>query len=100
MQALSIIFKNCIDCGVFPDTWKMSHIIPAHKKNDKRSLNNYHPLSLLPTCGKSFERIIFNNLIMFLYLLKIIIYLLLINQVLGLMTHVSISVCQLCTVFI
>ena len=43
-EPLSIIFKNCIDCGVFPDTWKMSHIIPAHKKNDKRSLNNYHPV--------------------------------------------------------
>ena len=99
-EPLSIIFKNCIDCGVFPDTWKMSHIIPAHKKNDKRSLNNYRPLSLLPTCGKLFETIIFNNLIMFLYLLKIIIYLLLINQVLGLITHVSISFCQLCTVFI
>ena len=31
-EPLSIIFKNCIYCGVFPDTWKMSHIIPAHKK--------------------------------------------------------------------
>ena len=59
-EPLSIIFKNCIDCGVFPDTWEMSHIIPAHKKNDKRSLNNYCPVSLLPLCGKIFERIIFN----------------------------------------
>ena len=59
-EPLSIIFKNCIDCGVFPDTWEMSHIIPAHKKNDKRSLNNYRPVSLLPICGKFFERIIFN----------------------------------------
>ena len=49
-QPLIIIFKNCIDCGVFPDTWKISDIIPAHKKNDKRSLNNYHPVSLLPIC--------------------------------------------------
>ena len=38
----------------------MSHIIPAHKKNDKRSLNNYRPVSLLPICGNIFERIIFN----------------------------------------
>ena len=38
----------------------MSHIIPAHKKNDKRSLNNYCPVSLLPICGKIFERTIFN----------------------------------------
>ena len=44
----------------------MSHIIPAHKKNDKCSLNNYRPVSLLPICGKFFERIIFNNVFLFL----------------------------------
>ena len=41
----------------------MSHIIPAHKKNDKRSVNNYRPVSLLPICGKVFERIIYNNVL-------------------------------------
>ena len=30
-EPLSILFKNC-DCGIFPDIWKMSHIIPTHKK--------------------------------------------------------------------
>ena len=59
-EPISIIFNNCIDHGVFPDTWKMSHIILIHKTNDKRSLNNYHPVSLLPICGKIFERTIFN----------------------------------------
>ena len=44
----------------------MSHIIPAHKKNDKCSLNNYRPVSLLPICGKIFERIIFTNVFLFL----------------------------------
>ena len=43
----------------------MSHIIPAHKKNDKRSLNNYCPVSLLPICGNFFERIIYNNVFLF-----------------------------------
>ena len=44
----------------------MSHIIPAHKKNDKCSLNNYPAVSLLPICGNFFERIIFNNVFLFL----------------------------------
>ena len=44
----------------------MSHIIPAHKKNDKRSVNSYCPVSLLPICGKVFERIIYNNVFLFL----------------------------------
>ena len=65
-EPLSIIFNNCIDHGVFPDTWKMSHIIPIHKTNDKCTLNNYHPVSLLPICGKIFERTIFNDVSAFL----------------------------------
>ena len=31
-EPLSIVFKNCIDRGVFPNTWKMSHIVRIHKK--------------------------------------------------------------------
>ena len=65
-EPLSIIFNNCIDHGVFPDTWKMPHIIPIHKTDDKRSLNNYSPVSLLPICGKIFERTIFNDVFAFL----------------------------------
>ena len=65
-EPLSIIFNNCTDHGVFPDTWKMSHIIPIHKTNDKCSLNNYRPVSLLPVCGKIFERTIFDDVFAFL----------------------------------
>ena len=38
----------------------MPHIVPIHKKNGKRSLNNYRPVFLLPIRGKIFERTIFN----------------------------------------
>ena len=95
-ESLSTSFKNCIDCGVFADTWKMSHIVPIHKKNDKCSLDNYSPVSLLPICRKFFERTIFND---FFYSLKVITYLLLSNLVLGLMIPVSISFYQLFIVF-
>ena len=66
VEPLSQIYKNCINSGVFPDIWKKSHIIPIYKKNDKCCINNYHPVSLLPICGKIFERILYNPL--FLYL--------------------------------
>ena len=36
------------------------------RKNDERCINNYRPVSLLPICGKIFERILYNPL--FLYL--------------------------------
>ena len=65
VKPLSIIFKNCINFGVFLDSWKKSSIISIHKKNDKQLINNYRPISLLPICSKTFERIIFNSIFQF-----------------------------------
>ena len=36
------------------------------KKRDKRCINNYRPVSLLPICGKIFERILYNPLLLYL----------------------------------
>ena len=41
-----IIFQNCINSSVFPDSWKKSNIVPIHRKNDKQLINNYRPVSL------------------------------------------------------
>ena len=59
---LSIIYKNYIDTGIFPDSWKKSNIIPVHKKEDKQLLQNYRPGSLLPILGKAIEKIIYNDI--------------------------------------
>ena len=32
VEPLSLIHKNCINSGVFPDSWKRSHIIPIYKQ--------------------------------------------------------------------
>ena len=59
---LYIIFRNCISKGKFPKKWKKGNIIPIHKKNERNLITNYRPVSLLPICGKIFEKIIFDNL--------------------------------------
>ena len=59
-EPLPILLKYCVDCGIFPDTWKMSHIVPTYKKKDKCYISNYCPVSLLPICRKIFERIMYN----------------------------------------
>ena len=41
---------------------KKRNVVPVHKKGDKQILKNYRPVSLLPICGKIFERLIYNNL--------------------------------------
>ena len=63
---LSIIFKNCIENGIFPDIWKKSNIVPVHKKGDKQIIDNYRPVSLLPICGKFFQKLQFNSIFKFL----------------------------------
>ena len=41
-------------------------LVCFHKKGNKQILKNYRPVSLLPICGKIFERLTFNELFNFL----------------------------------
>ena len=66
VKLLSIIFKNCIDTGTFPDIWNIPNIIPVHKEGDKQVVNNYRPVSLLPTFWKILEKLLFNSVMDFL----------------------------------
>ena len=61
-KPLFIIYSNCIRQSYFPKTWKMGNVIPVYKKNEKNLMKNYRPISLLPICGKLFEKLIFDNL--------------------------------------
>ena len=42
------------------------NVTPILKKGDKQSIINYRAISLLPICGKFFEKIIFNDLYSYL----------------------------------
>ena len=46
----------------YPILWKLANVSPIFKKNDKQLIKNYRPISLLPLCGKIFEKIVFDNL--------------------------------------
>ena len=48
-KLLHMIFRNCLKTESFPKG-----------KGDKQLITNYRPLSLLPICGKVFEKITFN----------------------------------------
>ena len=63
---LKIIFSNILLSSTYPDIWKLANVIPIFKKGDKQLIKNYRPISLLPICGKLFEKIIFNNLYSYL----------------------------------
>ena len=59
---LKIIFQNILVTYTYPDMWKLANVTPIFKKGNKQLIKNYRPTSLLPICGKMFEKIIFKNL--------------------------------------
>ena len=61
LKPLDIIFKQCVDTGVFPSELNKGNIVPIYKKGDKQTLKIYRPVSLLPICGKILERLMFNE---------------------------------------
>ena len=63
---LLIIFKTALRSGTYPDQWKKANIVPVHKKESKHLLNKYRPISLVPVCGKIFEKCIYNSLYSYL----------------------------------
>ena len=43
-----------------PISWRKGNVLPIHKKENRQLKKNYRPISLLPTCGKIFEQLIFD----------------------------------------
>ena len=66
VKPLTILFKNSINQGIFPNNCKKSTIYPIHKKGDKQIVKNYRPVSVLPICDKIFEKLTFSSLYHFL----------------------------------
>ena len=48
------------------DLWKKSNILPFHKKGDKKLLQNYRSVSLLPILLKILDKILFNSIFEYL----------------------------------
>ena len=54
------IFTKCLEFQTFPKLWKRANILPIHKKQSRQLIKIYRPISLLPICGKTFEKLIFD----------------------------------------
>ena len=62
-KPLSHIFNVSLLTGCFPEQMKASKVIPLFKSDDKKLVNNYRPVSVLPVFSKILEKIIYNRLI-------------------------------------
>lgn len=66
VDVLAHIFNKSIYCGVFPVSLKSAEVIPIFKKDNRETLNNYRPISLLPIFSKLFEKVVKARVISFL----------------------------------
>ncbi|CAK1594935.1 unnamed protein product [Parnassius mnemosyne] len=60
------IFNNSINTGTFPTLWKDAQIIPLPKKSNPKSFCDYRPISILPFLSKILERLVQQQLNLFL----------------------------------
>ena len=55
---LTLIINVSIISGKFPKAWKQSKCVPLHKKGNKRTLENFRPVSLLSVSGMILEKVV------------------------------------------
>ena len=51
------MFNLIYNAGYIPSEWKFSNVVPKHKKGEKSSVENYHPISLTSLVMKVLESI-------------------------------------------
>ena len=88
VKTLSLIYKNRIDSGIFPDIWKRSHIIPTYKKMINVLLT-ITVVFLYYQFPAKYLNVLYT--ILYFYTWKITSCLLHINKAFALMTHASIN---------
>ena len=59
---MNLSFRN----GIVPQNMKIAKVVPIHKSGDQTSLNNYHPISLLPVFSKLIEKLMYNQIMSFI----------------------------------
>ncbi|CAB4021737.1 Hypothetical predicted protein, partial [Paramuricea clavata] len=60
--ALTHIINNCISKQLFPSPWKIARICVTPKVQNISSNNDLHPISILPSLSKIFERLVLRQM--------------------------------------
>ena len=63
-QSWNLLSNHALKAGNFPPNGKKL-MLSQFIKNNKKLIENYRPISLLPVCGKILERIIYNKMFEF-----------------------------------
>ena len=64
--SITFIVKKCLETSTFPLSWKRANVTPLYKNGPRDEINNYRPISVLPTLTKLIEKFIQKHLPSFL----------------------------------
>ena len=53
---LAYIFEKSLNNNEIPRDWKLANVTPIFKQGDKSNVENYRPVSLTVTFGKTMEK--------------------------------------------
>ena len=59
---LTKLFEAVYRLKRIPEQWRISKIVPVHKKGSKTVIENYRPVANLCSASKIFERLILNRI--------------------------------------
>ena len=62
IKPLTLIINQSLLSGIFPDLLKVAKVVPLFKKGDSLMVDNYRPISLLPSISKVFEKVVYIQL--------------------------------------
>lgn len=60
---LTLIVNQTIETGIFPKKLKIAKVVPLYKKNESFLIENYRPISVLPSMSKVLERVMHSQLV-------------------------------------
>ena len=66
VHPFTALINSCFSVGMFPNTFKITKVLPFFKKGSATDLDNYRPISIIPIFAKVFEIILKNQLLNFL----------------------------------
>ena len=64
-KPLTLIINQSLKTGIFPNKLKLGKVIPVHKKDDIHQMENYRPISLLPSISKVFEKVVHHQIYLY-----------------------------------
>lgn len=63
---LVVLINQIFNTGIYPDSFKEAIVLPVFKSGNKKSMNNYRPISILTIFNKIVEKVLHNRISKFL----------------------------------